>query len=307
MKQRIYVQLKKVVSANLVALLSHAKGIFLELENIPADSLWTSGIALVSSILAKGFDISIFLLESSINQFLGKLQTMKLRALFSFRGDEIIPGCPWKLHIGAFDGTADGFLRTNMQKMTLEIDSHNKRDRAELDFLAFVPTWDKAIATPKHFSKTPGKSIFMKSVVRPMCRLSSYGSGINRAMQATPFTAKELLGPSERLSETSTVRKDIIDVVHRLFENYIPPNDTNMPEIVSTRAKGIIAKAVTKLGEVSKGMWYLAEKIYYSFMFQMVTLTDPKFENQVILINDGQFHRATMCIAMEIVRFSSNV
>lgn len=125
-------------------------------------------------------------------------------------------------------------------------------------------------------------------------------------MLATPLTATMILGPAGHFRKTSQ-DKEIFEAVSKLFENYQPPNESNIPEVVATRAKSIIEKAVKKLGNITQGMWDTAEKIYYSFMFQIVTLTDPKLDNQVILINDGQFHRAIMCIAMEIVRFSSNV
>lgn len=104
---------------------------------------------------------------------------MKLHGFLKCEDDEIIPGHPWKLHRGAFDGTNAGFLHVNIQQLTGHIDSCNKTDQVELDFVAFVPTWDKSIATPKRFARTPGKSIFMKSISRPLARITSHGSGIN--------------------------------------------------------------------------------------------------------------------------------
>lgn len=104
---------------------------------------------------------------------------MQLHGFLKCDDDLIIPGHPWKKHIGAFESTTAGFLHENIQQLTAFIDSSNKKDQVELDFVGFVPTWDKAIATPKRFTKTPGKSIFMKSVARPLSRITSHGSGIN--------------------------------------------------------------------------------------------------------------------------------
>ena len=124
-------------------------------------------------------------------------------------------------------------------------------------------------------------------------------------MQATPLTATVLLGPAKHARKLSD-DQETFESISKLFENYNIPSDANIPEIVSTRAQSIFQKAIAKLGRASLEMWATAEKIYYSFMFQMVTLTGAKLDDQVVLINDGQFHRAIICIAMEIARFASN-
>ena len=52
---------------------------------------------------------------------------------------------PWTLNMTALDGGPTGLLQANMQALVNSWDTISKRTAREIDLLAFVPSWDRAI------------------------------------------------------------------------------------------------------------------------------------------------------------------
>jgi uncharacterized protein involved in tellurium resistance len=59
--------------------------------------------------------------------------------------DEMMSDIPWKRYIAALDASNTGLLNANMQPLVIEIDSSCKLAGYEIDLVAFVPSWDRAI------------------------------------------------------------------------------------------------------------------------------------------------------------------
>jgi hypothetical protein len=188
-----------------------------------------------------------------------------------------------------------------MQAIVYEIDTESKKAGYEIDLIGFAPTFDRAIATPRRFLRTPGKSIVGRSCARNVLKTSSQGSGINKGMLATPFSAVSIVG-----SPVPKCEKTTHQMLLELFPNKITNRD-QLPEIIQTRFSNAVEKILVKTGSKSKEIWELSETIYYNLMIRLyskLTNRDDDFQNT--LLHDGQFHRSIFCIAFEIVRFAKD-
>jgi hypothetical protein len=236
-----------------------------------------------------------------LDKFRDFLEKLKSKG-FLISEEDAVCQYPWRLYKNAFDDSQAGLLQMNMQSLVHEIDKESKKAGLEIDLIAFAPTWNRAIATPRRFLRTPGKSIVSRSCSRNVLKSSSQSSSINTAMLATPFSAIGMLGARGAIPDKSTYQL-LLD----LFPNKITNRD-HLPEMIQNRFNNAVEKIVAKSGPKSKELWELSETIYYHLMIRLHSkIENQDQEFQIAVLHDGQFHRTIFCLAFEIVRFSKDV
>ncbi len=143
----------------------------------------------------------------------------------------------WKKYVNALDAGPSGLLQANMQALVNKFDLSAKKAGLEIDLLSFAPTFDRAIATPLRFARTPGKSVVSKSIARNVLRSTvSLGSGIGKALYATPLTAINL--PAK--DETQAIKMVPI-IMNLLDKNNIDTNGfrASVPTIMRERVQSV--------------------------------------------------------------------
>ncbi|KAI8894715.1 hypothetical protein BC833DRAFT_623706 [Globomyces pollinis-pini] len=207
---------------------------------------------------------------------------------------------PWKINNGALDGDVKGLLHTNMQKLNTEIDKHFRKLQCDIDIVAFVPSWDRCIATPRKYIRTPCKSIASRSTVRNLFKIQQ-GCKKYPSMVATPLSLKTHAYESQ-CSESAgkflqmtfmnqKISQDLLDGIHITIQDRV----------------NRIIETITVQKPQSEPLWDLARKIYYHFMLRFVSkYSTSNVEAEAIqkLTVDSQYHRTILCISIEIVRYS---
>jgi hypothetical protein len=213
---------------------------------------------------------------------------------------------PWKRYISALDHGTTGLLQANMQTLVNQFDIWAKQSSIEIDLLGFVPTWNRATATPMHFARTPGKSTVSKSCARNVLRTSlSQGSGIHKAMISTPWSASGLLC-SKNLADSNL---SLIESLNKLIGVKNAQRETfkqSLSRDIESRLLKCIESVAHKGSESSKSGWNLASHIYYDLFYKIMAKNYfSNSKNFTDVKNDSQFNRTLICISLEIVRFAS--
>jgi hypothetical protein len=235
-----------------------------------------------------------------LDKFKDYLEKLKSRG-FLISEEDTVCHYPWRIYKNAFEDGQGGLLQMNMQSLVYEIDKESKKLGLEIDLIAFAPTWDRAIATPRRFLRTPGKSIVSRSCTRNVLKNSCHSSSMNKSFLATPFSAVGMVGSRVPFAEKSTHQ-----MLVELFPNRITNRD-HLPEMIQNRFNNAVEKIVSKTGSKTKEIWDLSESIYYDLMIRLYSKLEnqsQEFQNEVL--HDGQFHRTIFCLAFEIVRFAKD-
>ncbi|KAJ3371049.1 Retinoblastoma-like protein 1 [Kappamyces sp. JEL0680] len=265
--------------------------------------VWTYQYTSIMQAFCHWFQLDPSFHYQNVLPFNSLLQATKHRGLLKSEMDEQNGDFPWKLYRQALDHSATGLLQTNMQNLVSQFDTWAKKSCVEIDLLGFVPTWDRSMATPVHFARTPGKSVVSKSCARNVLRTSvSQGSGIHKAMTATPWSASGMVG-SKSLSYCTL---SLSEALAKLVEGKNPQRDAfkaSLSREIHSRVRKCIA---SKGSESSKNYWELASSIYYDLLYKIMaksSLANPTNFSQIQ--NDSQFNRTLICISLEMVRFAS--
>jgi hypothetical protein len=262
-------------------------------------SYWKSQITQVNDLLSHWFRVE-GIHTQVLDKFKDYLDKIKSKG-FLVSEEDCVCEYPWRIYRNALDDSQNGLLQVNMQSIIYEIDKESKSFGLEIDLIGFAPTWDRAIATPRRFLRTPGKSIVSRSCSKKVLKSSSQGSSINQPMLFTPFSATSIVG-----ARTPAIEKSTHQMLVDMFKN--PINRDQLPEMIQTRFNNALDRIVSKTGSKSKEMWVLSETIYYTLMIRLYSKLehqDQEFQNA--LLHDGQFHRCIFCLAFEMVRFAKDV
>ncbi|KAJ3321702.1 hypothetical protein HDV06_003995 [Boothiomyces sp. JEL0866] len=234
------------------------------------------------------------------------LQYLKANSLLLCTEEVLEPGSFWRIYKMAFDGGPQGLLQVNLQNIMSRLDKELKPRMYQLDFIAFVPTWDRTVAAPKKFLRTPAQSTSKRSTMRNLCRVASVSSGLDNKMTVTPLSAMGQVG-------IKSEKKDDIKVLLQQKFARIDIHSTQfmeqMPVYIQERASKIIETMKVQM-PATKDVWDFALKIYYNLFIYLLNVDpdlrdDQKFYKEIAA--DGQFHRAVMCISMELARLAYNL
>ncbi|KAJ3273829.1 Retinoblastoma- protein 1 [Terramyces sp. JEL0728] len=231
------------------------------------------------------------------------LQYLKANGLLLCTEEVLEPGSFWRIYKMSFDGGPQGLLQVNLQNIMSRLDKEFKPRLYQLDFIAFVPTWDRTIAAPKRFLRTPAQSTSKRSTMRNLCRVASVSSGLDNKMTVTPLSAMGQVGVK------TGIKDDIRTILYQKFARidiHSPQFTEQMPVYIQERATKII-ETMKAQSPATRDVWEFALKIYYNFFIYLLNL-DPDFRKEQSLYKeiaaDGQFHRAVMCISMELARLA---
>lgn len=84
-----------------------------------------------------------------LNGFINFLQTFQTNGFLQSEVNEVMPSIPWKFYKSALDVGSAGLLQFNMQTLVMDIDKSSKARGIELDLIAFVPTYNRALGIPR--------------------------------------------------------------------------------------------------------------------------------------------------------------
>lgn len=153
-------------------------------------------------------------------------------------------------YFSALDGGPNGLLQANLQSLVHKYDK--TKHNLEFDLLNFCPTWDRAVATPLLFKRTPMRSVASKNSVRNLFGGSS-GSGLGKKMAATPLTLnganmQPKLQNLSCLVESFEMLLDFQDFATNKIHETIP-------EEMRERVKAAVGITYTNLSYLVRSYW----------------------------------------------------
>ncbi|KAI9101153.1 hypothetical protein DFS34DRAFT_458361 [Phlyctochytrium arcticum] len=244
--------------------------------------------------------------KSAIESVITSLMKHKLTP-FKYETDRST-NLPWPFYDGALDSTR--LLYSNLEDLSRLYDCCILEKAYEFDPRLFRP-YNRAIATPRRFCRTPRVSVTKSASMRNLKSVFARISVFNNSMAATPYTArgKSSKGaPSleeqrlEQLRFTEGFEREPWDpqtTAARLAEFNVP---RNVIDQMHQRTKAILGLFPQDPG-TQRYLQYglkLYLRLFEEFLSRRITKTSETFYMQVY--SERQLHRSLIFVAFEIIR-----